>query len=174
MPGSRVREVTSCQGSSSFGFWPAGAGALVKHQEKNVFPVVLQKYVKDFVFLLLNIGLDLQPTEQPLPPFLSLPVNFLGKGQLCHLLLTPSDSWFCMRSSLGPPRRTCWCHTFTWSFYKLRPCGQAWTPPSTLFRAPTRLAVPSPDTVSLWLELYYSRGSIRKPTPLTHALYFVA
>lgn len=46
--GSRVREVTSSQGSSSLCFWPAGVGAPVKHQERNVSQVVLKKYVKAF------------------------------------------------------------------------------------------------------------------------------
>lgn len=43
--------------------------------------------------------------------------------------------------------------------------------PLTLFaRCPGLPLLPPPHPVSPWLELHHSRGNIKKPTPLTHAL----
>lgn len=80
---------------------------------KECFSNSSQKVCKGvFFFFLSDICLDLQPTEQPLLPSLSFPVNSLCKGQLCHWLQIPSESRFYMRSLLGPSsRRTCCCST---------------------------------------------------------------
>lgn len=102
--GSRAKEVTFSPDPFLLVFWLVRVGATWSTR-REMFLWQFPKRMKTFCFLLLNIDLDLQPTEQPLLPSLPLSVNFLCKGQLCHWLLIPSESWFYMRSSLGPPSR---------------------------------------------------------------------